>query len=216
MHEIWERGVRPVIDDAIARASDGCDAVYLSVDIDVLDPGFAPGTGTPEPGGMTPADLLRAVRTIALETLWSPWTWSRSRRPTTRPTPRWTTPTGWCSRPSRGWLTRSGTCARARSRSRLRPRPGPAAPPTRPDCAIQRYLIRFSGPLSLGAAADTQQCDRVTMAATDSGQAASVAPKQTVSPLTVRVTRASRARPTRSSRSRVGNDPPASTRAMED
>ena len=42
--------------------------IYLSVDIDVLDPGFAPGTGTPEPGGMTPADLLRAVRQIALTT----------------------------------------------------------------------------------------------------------------------------------------------------
>jgi agmatinase len=68
MHEIWDRGVRPVIADAIARACDGCDAVYLSVDIDVLDPGFAPGTGTPEPGGMNPADLLRAVRAIALET----------------------------------------------------------------------------------------------------------------------------------------------------
>ena len=68
MHELWDRGVRPVIADAIARAVDGCDALYLSVDIDVLDPGFAPGTGTPEPGGMNPADLLRAVRSIALET----------------------------------------------------------------------------------------------------------------------------------------------------
>ena len=68
MHDIWDRGVKPVIADAIARASDGCDALYLSVDIDVLDPGFAPGTGTPEPGGMNPADLLRAVRSIALET----------------------------------------------------------------------------------------------------------------------------------------------------
>lgn len=65
MHEIWERGLRPVIDDAIAEAMDGCDAIYLSVDIDVLDPGFAPGTGTPEPGGMTPVDLLRTVREIA-------------------------------------------------------------------------------------------------------------------------------------------------------
>lgn len=68
MHDIWDRGVKPVIVDAIARAGDGCDALYLSVDIDVLDPGFAPGTGTPEPGGMNPADLLRAVRSIALET----------------------------------------------------------------------------------------------------------------------------------------------------
>ena len=43
-------------------------SIYLSVDIDVLDPGTAPGTGTPEPGGMTAVDLLRAVRAIALET----------------------------------------------------------------------------------------------------------------------------------------------------
>ncbi|WP_307874469.1 agmatinase [Frankia nepalensis] len=68
MHEIWERGSRAVIADAIAQAVDGCKALYLSVDIDVLDPGFAPGTGTPEPGGMNPADLLRAVRQIALDT----------------------------------------------------------------------------------------------------------------------------------------------------
>ena len=54
MHDVWDRGMRPVIADAIARAGDGCDWLYLSVDIDVLDPGFAPGTGTPEPGGMNP------------------------------------------------------------------------------------------------------------------------------------------------------------------
>ena len=68
MQEVWERGSRAVITDAIAEALDGADALYLSVDIDVLDPGFAPGTGTPEPGGMNPADLLRAVRQIALDT----------------------------------------------------------------------------------------------------------------------------------------------------
>jgi agmatinase len=39
--------------------------VFLSVDVDVLDPAFAPGTGTPEPGGMTSGDLLRAIRTVA-------------------------------------------------------------------------------------------------------------------------------------------------------
>lgn len=66
MHEIWERGSAAVVADAITEAMEGCDALYLSVDIDVLDPGFAPGTGTPEPGGMNPADLLRAVREIAL------------------------------------------------------------------------------------------------------------------------------------------------------
>ena len=38
--------------------------VFLSVDVDVLDPAFAPGTGTPEPGGMTTADLLWACREL--------------------------------------------------------------------------------------------------------------------------------------------------------
>jgi agmatinase len=68
MQEIWERGTREVLDRVIAEALDGPDAVYLSVDIDVLDPGFAPGTGTPEPGGLAPVDLLRMVRQIALDT----------------------------------------------------------------------------------------------------------------------------------------------------
>jgi len=47
--------------------TDGCDGVFLSVDIDVVDPGMAPGTGTPEPGGMTSRELLEAVRRICLE-----------------------------------------------------------------------------------------------------------------------------------------------------
>ncbi|MPZ71875.1 MAG: agmatinase [Nitriliruptorales bacterium] len=67
MHDVWERGIAAVMRDAVDRAVDGCDAVYLSVDIDVLDPGVAPGTGTPEPGGMGTAELLRAVRQVGLE-----------------------------------------------------------------------------------------------------------------------------------------------------
>jgi len=62
--EIEERGAEAVIDQAIAEALDGPEAIYLSVDIDVLDPGTAPGTGTPEPGGMLPRELLRAIRRI--------------------------------------------------------------------------------------------------------------------------------------------------------
>jgi hypothetical protein len=46
----------------IAVVGDG--AVFVSVDIGVLDPAFAPGTGTPEPGGMTSGDLLWACRTV--------------------------------------------------------------------------------------------------------------------------------------------------------
>ncbi len=66
MQEIWERGSAAVMRTAVAEAMEGCEALYVSVDIDVLDPGFAPGTGTPEPGGMSPADLLRAVRELAI------------------------------------------------------------------------------------------------------------------------------------------------------
>jgi len=68
MGELLDRGVPAVVEDAIAQALDGPQHIYLSVDIDVLDPGFAPGTGTPEPGGMNPADLLRAIRQIVLRT----------------------------------------------------------------------------------------------------------------------------------------------------
>jgi agmatinase len=64
MREIEERGAEAVIDDAINEALDGPDAIYLSIDIDVLDPGNAPGTGTPEPGGLITRELLRAVRQI--------------------------------------------------------------------------------------------------------------------------------------------------------
>ncbi len=64
MREIEERGAEAVIADAIAEALDGPDHIYLSIDIDVIDPGMAPGTGTPEPGGMLTRELLRAVRQI--------------------------------------------------------------------------------------------------------------------------------------------------------
>jgi agmatinase len=64
MVEIEERGSEAVIADAIAEGLDGPDCIYLSIDIDVVDPGNAPGTGTPEPGGLLPRELLRAVRQI--------------------------------------------------------------------------------------------------------------------------------------------------------
>jgi agmatinase len=53
-----------VVADAIAEALEGPDRIYLSVDIDVVDPGMAPGTGTPESGGLLARELLRAVRKI--------------------------------------------------------------------------------------------------------------------------------------------------------
>jgi agmatinase len=64
MREIEERGAEAVVADAIAEALDGPDAIYLSIDIDVVDPGLAPGTGTPEPGGLLSRELLRAIRQV--------------------------------------------------------------------------------------------------------------------------------------------------------
>ncbi len=66
MTEIEERGAEAVMVDAIAEALDGPEVIYLSIDIDVIDPGMAPGTGTPEPGGMLTRELLRAIRQVVL------------------------------------------------------------------------------------------------------------------------------------------------------
>jgi agmatinase len=63
MHDVREQGIRAVVDAAAAIVGDG--PTFLSVDVDVLDPAFAPGTGTPEPGGMNSADLLWACRELA-------------------------------------------------------------------------------------------------------------------------------------------------------
>lgn len=50
------------LSDRIMKLFGPDDGVYLSVDIDVLDPAFAPGTGTPEPGGWTTRELFRVLR----------------------------------------------------------------------------------------------------------------------------------------------------------
>lgn len=63
MHEIRDRGIAAIVERAVEVVGEG--PTFLTVDVDVLDPAFAPGTGTPEPGGMTPADLLWACRTLA-------------------------------------------------------------------------------------------------------------------------------------------------------
>jgi agmatinase len=65
MHDVRDLGIREVVRRAIEAVGSG--PTYLTVDVDVLDPAFVPGTGTPEPGGMTAVDLLLAVRTVAAE-----------------------------------------------------------------------------------------------------------------------------------------------------
>ncbi len=67
MTEIGARGLDPCLTEAFGIALDDCDGVFLSVDVDVCDPGHAPGTGTPEPGGLSARQLLDAVRRICLE-----------------------------------------------------------------------------------------------------------------------------------------------------
>jgi agmatinase len=67
MSEIVSRGLDECLTEAFGIALDECDGVFLSVDIDVCDPGHAPGTGTPEPGGLTARQLLDSVRRIAYE-----------------------------------------------------------------------------------------------------------------------------------------------------
>jgi agmatinase len=65
MHDLRKLGLEEVVRRTVDLIGEG--PVYLTVDVDVLDPAFAPGTGTPEPGGMEPGDLLWACRTIAAE-----------------------------------------------------------------------------------------------------------------------------------------------------
>jgi len=61
--EVDDLGIRGVIERVLARIEDR--PVYVSVDIDVLDPAFAPGTGTPEAGGLTSRELLAILRCFA-------------------------------------------------------------------------------------------------------------------------------------------------------
>lgn len=67
MTEVATRGLDACLTEIFERSIDGCEAAFLSVDIDVVDPGMAPGTGTPEPGGLTGRQLLDAVRRCAIE-----------------------------------------------------------------------------------------------------------------------------------------------------
>lgn len=65
MHAVQSEGIDRVLERALSVVGDG--PTFLSVDIDVVDPAFAPGTGTPEPGGMTSTDILNACRRVGAE-----------------------------------------------------------------------------------------------------------------------------------------------------
>jgi len=65
MEAIDRFGIAEVMRQAIAVASDGTDGIYLSLDVDCVDPMYAPGVGTPVPGGLTYREAHLAVELIA-------------------------------------------------------------------------------------------------------------------------------------------------------
>ena len=67
MAEIEKDGWDPVLERVIKEANDGPEFLYISFDIDVLDPAYAPGTGTPETGGLTPREVFPLLRRLCTE-----------------------------------------------------------------------------------------------------------------------------------------------------
>ena len=60
-----EMGAAAAAKQSLAWAKEGTEKIYLTVDIDALNPGEAPGTGWPEPGGLTVQELIDFVRYVA-------------------------------------------------------------------------------------------------------------------------------------------------------
>jgi arginase len=75
MRDIDERGMRAVMEEAIKRASAGTAGIHVSFDMDGMDPDYAPGVGTPCPGGLSYREAHLAME------MW--------------PTPRWSRPSSW-------------------------------------------------------------------------------------------------------------------------
>jgi agmatinase len=63
-NEVFDRGINSILQDVEAYLK-GCDRIYLSLDMDAIDPAFAPGLGTPEPFGMTPREVRTVIRRLA-------------------------------------------------------------------------------------------------------------------------------------------------------
>jgi len=65
MSDIDERGIIPVVEDALDAATEGVDGIHVSLDVDWLDPDEAPGVGTPVRGGATYREAHAALETVA-------------------------------------------------------------------------------------------------------------------------------------------------------
>ncbi|MFB6090152.1 MAG: agmatinase family protein [Halobellus sp.] len=64
MGDVERRGIEAVVDDAITAAAADADAVYVTFDVDSVDPSVAPGTGTPEPGGLSASQALTVMERL--------------------------------------------------------------------------------------------------------------------------------------------------------
>lgn len=65
MLDIEELGVEIITKEAIDRAKEGTEAVFISWDIDSFDPAYAPGTGEPEPNGLTSREGIKMMRMLS-------------------------------------------------------------------------------------------------------------------------------------------------------
>ena len=65
MLRVWRDGLLPLVEEALAVAGDGTDAIYVSIDIDAVDQSQAPGTASPNPFGIDARDLQLALRRLA-------------------------------------------------------------------------------------------------------------------------------------------------------
>ena len=65
MRQIDERGMRGVMEEAIQRASAGTAGIHVSFDLDAMDPDYAPGVGTPSPGGLSYREAHLAMEMLA-------------------------------------------------------------------------------------------------------------------------------------------------------
>lgn len=68
MAEVEKRGWPAVLDDVIEEAKQAAPNVFISFDVDVIDPAFVPGTSTPEPGGLYMREVMPLVRRLCAET----------------------------------------------------------------------------------------------------------------------------------------------------
>jgi arginase len=65
MRDVDERGMRAVMEEAIKRATSGTAGIHVSFDLDGMDPDYAPGVGTPSPGGLTYREAHLAMEMLA-------------------------------------------------------------------------------------------------------------------------------------------------------